>query len=123
MDDIFLKASSLEEGQNLFNGTNTALTWSRFFLKAAKSRCLVMVNGKVQLDMFPSIESSKTVERIPSIVDNPVRFFWEDQFPSHLMIVIGLVLSLQLFPKVFLLLISPVEGSKKHWTPTSERLC
>ena len=74
MDDIFLKANSLEEGENLLQRTNTALTWARMFLKASKSKSLIIKNGKVQHDKFLSIKSPNGTETIPSIVNNPVRF-------------------------------------------------
>ena len=74
MDDIFLKANSFEEGENLLQHTNVALTWARMALKASKSKSLVIMNGKVQHDMFLSIKSPNKIETIPSIIDNAVGF-------------------------------------------------
>ena len=43
-------------------------------LKPSKSKCLVLLDGKVQNDSFLIITTHNKVETIPSIVNNPVRF-------------------------------------------------
>ena len=74
MDDLFLKARSVDEAQNLLNRASHCLTWARMKVKPSKSRCLIMTNGKVHQNQYLAIDMSNKNEKIPSIVDNPVKF-------------------------------------------------
>ena len=58
MDDLFLKAKTQEEAQNLLNRASFVLSWARMKVKPSKSRCLIIENGKVQQDKFLSIFTS-----------------------------------------------------------------
>ena len=48
MDDLYVMTSSFENTQILLNRAAKALSWARMSLKAAKSRSLVVTNGKVE---------------------------------------------------------------------------
>ena len=74
MDDLFLKARTVEDAQNLLNRANYSLSWARMKVKPAKSRCLIMTNGKVHQEQHLLIGDQNKKEKIPSIIDNPVRF-------------------------------------------------
>ena len=74
MDDLFLKGSSLVETQNLLNRANNCLNWARMRLKPAKSKSLIMENGRVLQEKVLFVSSGNKDEIIPSIVNNPVKF-------------------------------------------------
>ena len=59
--------------QNL-NQANTALFWARMALKSAKSRCLVVTDGKFQQDIALYVSESNIDVSILSISNHPAKF-------------------------------------------------
>ena len=80
MDDFFLKSATLNGVQELLNRANTALSWARMALKPAKSRCFVLTDGKFQQDVTLYVSKSNIDVSIPSISNQPVKFFSKDNF-------------------------------------------
>ena len=74
MDDLFLKAKTLNEAQGLLDRANFVLSWARMKVKPSKSKSLVIVKGVVQNDKFLKLSTLNKSENIPSISTNPVRF-------------------------------------------------
>ena len=73
MDDLFLKLANLNGAQQLLNRANTALPWAGMALKPAKSRCLVLTDGKLRQDMTLYVSKSNIDVSIPSISNQPVK--------------------------------------------------
>ena len=75
MDDLFLKSTTLNATQEHLKWANTALAWARTALKPAKSRFLVLTNGKLQQDMKLYVSESNLDVPIPSTSNQQVKFF------------------------------------------------
>ena len=74
MDDLFLMSPSLSETQNLLNRAAFALSWGRMSMKASKSRSIIIENGRVKNNSKLVLSEAGNENKIPSIVDNPVKF-------------------------------------------------
>ena len=74
MDDLFLKSATLNGAQDLLNQANTALSWRRMAFKPAKTRCLVLTDGKFQEDVGLYVSKSNIDVSISSISNLPVKF-------------------------------------------------
>ena len=70
----WLKSATLNGAQGLLNQANTALSWARMALKLAKSRCLVLTDGKFQQDMSLYVSKSNINVSIHSASNKPVKF-------------------------------------------------
>ena len=75
MDDLFLMSPSLSKTQDLLNRASLALSWARMSVKASKSKSLVIDSGKIVHDKSLCIVLGANCQAIPSIADNPVKFW------------------------------------------------
>ena len=74
MDDLYLSSTTIEGAQILLDRASAALAWAKMTAKPSKSKCIVIVNGKVNHENILKISHSDNEVFIPSILDNPVKF-------------------------------------------------
>ena len=75
MDDLFLESSSLNGFYELLNWANIAFSQARMALKPAKLRCFMLTDDTFQQDITIYVPKSNIDVSIPSISNQPVKFF------------------------------------------------